>query len=429
MNTTEQVVITGAGLVTALGKTPEENWEAICSGKSGIRPISGFDASGFSCRHAAEVGEIDPKSLGIHPRDARIMDTHAYLLLMAARNALKATGLDQAGFSAEEIGFYAGMGMVDYRTDDLLPAVLKSLGPDGALDYPAFYTGGYREIYPLWPLSMLNNITFCQVGIDLNIRGENAVFCPHAEAGAQAVTEGMRSIRERRDRAALAGGVSEKVSPLSLARLHLAGVAKNTIMDADAKCIPFAANGKGTIPGEGAAIIALELRDSADRRNVPYAAMISGYGHTCEPMEEGPAPSASAIATAMGRALEVASLQPEDIDLIIAHGDGTALSDRSEADAITAVFGKVKERVPVFSSKAALGNLLAASPAADIILGIQMIKEGIIPAVTYQTTDFLDSEEPGLVVGSSRAKHIKRVMVNCQSYEGQSASIIIEAVR
>ncbi len=428
MKTSDQVVITGTGLVSSLGRTAEDTWQAVCSGKSGIRAISGFDAGGFSCRFAAEAEDINAETLGIHPRDARIMDIHAYLLMMASRDAFKNAGLDRAGFAAEEIGFFAGMGMVDYRTDDLLPAVLKSLGTDGELDYFAFYTEGYREIHPLWPLSMLNNITFCQVGIDVNIRGDNAVFCPHADAGAHAITEGMRSVLEHRARAVLAGGVSEKVSPLSLTRLHLAGVAKNTSLDADAKCIPFAENNKGTILGEGAAIIALELRDSADRRNVHYAAMIRGYGHSCEPLEEGPAPSASAIANAMGRALEVASLNPEDIDLIIAHGDGAALSDRSEADAITAVFRKVKERVPVFSSKAALGNLLAASPAADIILGMQMIKEGIIPAVTNRTTDFRDGEESGLVVGSSLAKHIKRVMVNCQSYEGQSASIIIEAV-
>ena len=431
MKTSEQVVITGSGLVSSLGRTTEENWKAICSGKSGIRPISGFDAEGFTCRLAAEVGEINPEALGIHPRDARIMDTHAYLLMMATRNAFKDAGLDRAALPSEEIGFYAGMGMVDYRTDDILPAVLKSLGPEGLINYPAFYAEGYREIYPLWPLSMLNNITFCQVGIDLDIRGENAVFCPHADAGAQAITEGMRTILERKAKAVLAGGVSEKVSPSSLARLHLAGVAKNTTEAENTKCIPFTKEGKGTILGEGAGMISLELRDSADRRGAPYSVMMSGYGHMCEPMEEGPAPSASAIANAMGRALEVASLQPEDIDLIIAHGDGAAFSDRSEAEAITIVFGKRTGLVPVFSSKAALGNLLAGAPAADIILGMHMIEKGIIPAVIHDGAEGLHhaAEGVGLVTGEPLIKDIRRIMVNCQSYEGQAASIIIEAVK
>ena len=430
MKTSEQVVITGTGLVSSLGRTSDENWKAICDGKSGIRPISGFDASGFTCRFAAEVGEIDPEALNIHPRDARIMDTHAYLLMMSSRNAFTEAGLDRAGFAAEELGFYAGMGMVDYRTEDILPAVTKSLGPDGLIDYPAFYAEGYREIYPLWPLSMLNNITFCQVGIDLGIRGENAVFCPHADAGAQAVTEGMRTILEQRAKAVLAGGVSEKISPLSLARLHLSGVAMTNHETDSIVSIPFIGEHKGTIMGEGSGMISLELRDSADRRGASYSVMISGYGHTFGPMKEGPAPSAGTIANAMARALETASLQPQDIDLILAHGDGSVLGDRSEAEAISLVFGRKKESLPVFSSKAALGNLFAGAPAADIILGTQVIGKGIIPAMIRDGADSLHhrAEHPGLVIGKSMAKDVRRIMVNCQSYEGQASSIIIEAV-
>lgn len=431
MKTSEQVVITGTGLVSSLGRTADENWEAICSGKSGIREISGFDASGFTCCLAAEVGEIDPESLGIHPRDARIMDTHAYLLMMASRNAFKDAGLDRAAFAPDDIGFYAGMGMVDYRNDDILPAVMKSPGPEGGIDYPAFYAEGYREIHPLWPLSMLNNITFCQVGIDLGIRGENAVFCPHADAGAQAITEGMRTILERRAKAVIAGGVSEKVSPLSLARLHLSGVAMTSAKTDSTRCMPFSGEDRGTVMGEGAGMISLELRDSADRRGAPYSCLISGYGHTFGLAKAGPAPSAETVGNAMKQALETASLSPEDIDLIIAHGDGSVFGDLSEAEAVTAVFGKLTGLIPVFSSKAALGNLFAGAPAADIILGMQMIEKGIIPAMIpdrYQSTQHT-AGAPGLVIAEALKKDLRRIMVNCQSYEGQAASIIIQTVR
>ncbi|MBI5633766.1 MAG: hypothetical protein HZA15_09845 [Nitrospirae bacterium] len=430
MKTSEQVVITGAGLVSSLGRTTDENWEALCAGKSGIKSISGFDAGGFSCGLAAEVGKIDPETLGIHPRDARIMDTHAYLLMMASRNAFRNAGLDRAAFAPEDIGFYAGMGMVDYGNDDILPAVMKSLGSEGSIDYPAFYEEGYREIYPLWPLSMLNNITFCQVGIDLGIRGENAVFCPHADAGAQAITEGMRTIFEHRAKAVLAGGVSEKVSPLSIARLHLSGVAMTSIKTGSITYIPFSGEDRGTVMGEGAGIISLELRDSADRRGAAYSCMISGYGHAFGLAEAGPAPSAETIGNAMRQALKTASLSPEDIDLIIAHGDGSVFGDLNEAEAVTAVFGKRTGLMPVFSSKAALGNLFAGAPAADIILGMQMIEKGIIPAMIpdkYQRSQHA-AEAPGPVTGEAQKKELRRIMVNCQSYEGQAASIIIGTV-
>ncbi len=430
MKMSEQVVITGSGLVTSLGKTPEENWDAISSGRSGLRPISGFDAGGFTCRVAAEVGKIDPDSLGIHPRDSRIMDTHAYLLLMASRHAYNDAGLDRAGFAPEEIGYFAGMGMVDYRTEDMLPAVMKSIGPDGQIVYPSFYAEGYREIYPLWPLSMLNNITFCQVGIDLNIRGENAVFCPHADSGTQALTEAMRTVFEQRAKAVISGGVSEKISPLSLARLHLSAVAGTGSGADDAALVPFGRDNKGTLLGEGAGMITLELRDSADRRGAPYSAMISGYGHACEPMQDQPAPSSRAIGNAMRRALDTASLQPADIDLIIAHGDGTHFGDQNEAEAIIDAFRINKDVIPVYSSKAAFGNLLAGAPASDIIVGMQIMRKGIIPPVLRADSEPATqiSAELGLVIGRPLIKDVRRIMVNCRSYEGQAASIIIEAV-
>ncbi len=105
-------------------------------------------------------------------------------------------GLENASIPREEIGFFAGMGMVDYEVDDLLPAVLKSLNATGDLDYSAFYSKGYTEIYPLWPLSMLNNISFCQVATSLDLQGENTVFSPHADSGAMAVAEGMKALRD-----------------------------------------------------------------------------------------------------------------------------------------------------------------------------------------------------------------------------------------
>ena len=158
--------------------------------------------------------------------------------------------------------------------------------------------------------------------------------------------------------------------------------------------------------------------------------MISGYGHTFERMKEGPAPSAGAVANAMERALETACLRPQDIDLILAHGDGSVLGDRSEAEAISLVFGKKTGSIPVFSSKASLGNLFAGAPAADVILGIQMIGKGIIPAMIHDGSKSIHqgAGNLGLIVGKPLVKDVRRVMVNCQSYEGQASSIIIEAI-
>lgn len=426
MKADTQAVITGTGLVCSLGKDTAETWNALLSGKSGIKPVRGFDAADFGSRVAAQVEDLGSENLGIHPRNARIMDVHSLLLLMAGREAFRKAGPDVAGISSEDIGFFAGIGMVDYKIEDLMPAVLKSLAADGGVDYQKFYAGAYQEIYPLWPLSMLNNITFCQVAIDLGIRGENTVFCPHADAGAVAVTEGLRTVLEGRSRLALAGGVSEKVSPLSLARGHLAGVLNTSPGIAASGCQPFGDGDKGTVFGEGAGIVGLELRSSAEDRGAPYSVMLTGYGHACEPLDDGPAPTARAIAWTMTQALDAASLRPDDIDLIIAHGDATVHGDRSEKEAIIKVFSGCAD-LPVFSSKAALGHLLAAAPAVDIILGILIIENGIIPPVLPE-----DTGQGGLgfnlVTGRPLRKNVRKIMINCQSYEGQCSSVILESV-
>jgi 3-oxoacyl-(acyl-carrier-protein) synthase len=172
----DRVVITGTGMVCALGKTPEEVWGTLLSGKTGIRPIEGFDAGGFACTSAAQIRDLNVAELGVRPRDARIMDTHSYLLMKSTRDAFQQAGLDRTSIPREEIGFFAGMGMVDYEVGDLLPAVVKSLDGRGHLDYSAFYSQAYTEIYPLWPLKMLNNIGFCQVATAQHPRREHCFF-------------------------------------------------------------------------------------------------------------------------------------------------------------------------------------------------------------------------------------------------------------
>lgn len=429
---TEAVVITGAGITTSLGHTVSDVWTALLAGQAGIRPFqqndTGLSAASPDCRVAATVNGLDPAGLGIHPRDARIMGRHAHMLIKASRDAHAAASVDRAAMSPEDIGFYAGMGMVDYSVDDLLPCVLKSLAGDGSIDYDRFYTSAYREIHPLWPLSMLNNISFCQAAIGLDIRGENTVFSPHADSGALAIAEGVRTLLEDRALLVLAGGVSEVVSPLSLARGDFFGILAPAANGADAHCMPFGLGRQGTVLGEGCGIISLELRSHADKRGAPYAAMITGFGMACGRERPASCPSAGAVGTAMRQALLTAELEPRQIDLIIAHGDGTPAGDRNEAEAIQQVFAGDAGHPPVYSSKAALGNMLAGGAAVDVILGACMIEQGISPPVAGSYTPD-SSLKVALVQDRPASPGPRRIMVNALSYEGQCSSLIIEAVR
>ncbi len=411
-------------MVCSLGHSPSEAWDALLSGKHGIRPVEGFNVQGFDCRMAAQVRGLDPLELGIHSKDARIMDKHSYMLMKCTQDAFMQSKLHEASIPGEDIGFFVGMGMVDYEIEDLLQSVLKIRNSEGNINYDTFYLEGYQEIYPLWPLSMLNNITFCQAAISLDIRGENTVFSPHADSCVQAIAEGVKTIGDKKARVAIAGGVSEKVSPLSLTRAHLSNILNTSDKTGEMMCRPFSSDRKGTLLGEGCGILVLEPRSSAMNRGIPFVAMIAGYGAACE-RSERPAPTVGALSHAMKQALANAAIQPSDIDAIIAHGDGTYEGDRNEIEAIHHVFSDCIDRINVFSSKGALGNLLAASPAVDVILGIHMIESGIVPP-TLNSFPRESSIKFNLSSDQPLKNHPKRVMINSQSYEGPCSSLIIE---
>ena len=406
-------------------------WDNLLNGKSGIHSIESFDAEGFDCKVAAQSDCLDPAEMGIHPRDARIMDQHSLMLMKCTQDAFNQANLDTQSITPEEIGFFAGMGMVDYDIDSLLPAVLKSIDSAGKIDYDAFYSDGYKEVYPLWPLSMLNNISFCQVSINLDLKGENSVFSPAADSGAQAVVEGFNTVLDKKARIVLAGGVSEKVSPLSLARAHLSGVVTIEADANEAACRPFSSNRRGTVLGEGCGIVAMELRSSADDRGVPYSSKITGYGFAFEGSDDSSGSTAHAISRSMRNAIDRAQISPSEIDVVIANGDGTVKGDKNEIAAINQVFSNAVSNtisdVKVFSSKGALGHLLAGAPAIDIILASTMLQSGTIPA-TLNTHPQDKDIRFNLLSENLSHTNPKRIMVNCQSLEGQSISLIIESV-
>jgi 3-oxoacyl-[acyl-carrier-protein] synthase II len=417
----DAVVITGAALFTALGRSLAETWDALISGETGVKAIEEFEVRGFDCRSAAQVRGLDAGSLDVLGRSARIRDLSSFLLLNCASAALEQARLDRPTIPSEEIGFFVGMGMVDYKVEDFLPAVVASSGDRGELDMGKFYAKGYHQIYPLMTLSMLNNVSVCQAAIHLNIRGENAVFAPQADAGAQAIAEGRRAVANGKARAVLAGGVSEKVSPESLARSHLQGVLSTDA--SESSCRPFAADRNGTVLGEGCGILCLESRRSADERGMPYNTMITGSGASFDTEQESSAPSAGTIARAMTAALKNADVAPEQIDVVIGHGDGTVAGDRNEIDAIGETFAACLDRLVVFSSKQALGHLMAAGPAVDAILGMTMLETGLVPPMSRsaRSVAVLACDRPAKTAA-------RRVMINCRSYEGQCASLILERV-
>ncbi len=267
---------------------------------------------------------------------------------------------------------------------------------------------------------MLNNVSFCQVTIMLGIKGDNTVYSPHAEAGAQALREAAMSVAEGRAPVSIGAGVGEQVTAQSMARAAFSGT-----LSPSGRCMPFSLGRDGNVPGEGCAAIVVQAESAAAKTGRAPLAVLSGYGEAFGTSGYYRGPDAGAYARAMRQALREASLEPGDIDVIVANGEGTAKGDRNEAEAI----GRVFPRGPlVYSSKGALGNMLAGGPAVDTALALYMINAGVVPPT-------LGDAEPdcslGLNVarGEALRREVRRVMVNSGSYEGQCASLVVEAAR
>lgn len=268
-----RVAITAAAMRSALGNEAAVTWRRIESGESAVGPVQGFDASGFPESRAAQIW-IEPETQEDDPA-LRILGAHGRLLDAVAREVHDEAGL--AAFAREEVGLFVGMGMLDSPAEDLAAAALAARDGGAAMSLRSLFAGAFRQIHPLWPLSMLNNVAAGQVAIDLDIRGDNLVLASDAAAGARAIYEAACSVAEGACRAALAAGVSGRVRPAVLARRALAGQAG--------------------APGEGGAALVIEREDDARARGAPILGFLRTDPETASP----PAPwNAARVRAAIG---------------------------------------------------------------------------------------------------------------------------------
>lgn len=392
----QRIVITGTGAMSAFGNSVGEIRKAL----NNVRPepnkarIIDQGESGLS----RSVKTPDLKT-DIQPQLANSMGKHLSLLLMPAEEAYRNSDLSGSGLTPEEIGFFAGMGMVDYRIEDLLPAVMKSASAEG-LDYEKFYGDGYREIYPLWPLAMLNNVAFCQAAIHLGLRGENCVFSPHSDSGIQAVAEAVRALAEGKVKAALAGGVSEEVSALSVARARLNGLAPDFL-------------------GECGAMLVCEPLELALRRGARPVTAIAGFGFSHEKNSLRSSPSKEAVISAIRSALADARMGAGDIDLLFFSAAGNDEVDACE-EASRELF-RGADPLEFFTGRE-FGELFAAGPILNTILAAGIFELAQVPA------GLVHPDSRSGAVNPDPGRNYHRALIVATSYEGSCASLVIEKI-
>jgi 3-oxoacyl-[acyl-carrier-protein] synthase II len=404
-----RVVITGMGAITPLGNDVETFWRNVVAGRSGVGPITLFDASAMKTRIAAEVKGFDPEAW-FGRKEARRMDRYAQFALAATQQALQDARLDPAHVDRERVGVILGTG----------------IGGIGALvqGVETLMTRGPDRISPFMVPMMLADTAPGLIAIAYGFRGPNMAVVTACASGTNAIGEAMHLIRRGDADVVIAGGAEAAILPVAVAAFNVMGAISTRNEEPERASRPFDRTRDGFVMGEGAGILILERLEHARARGARIYAEVVGYGtsadayHITAPLENG-----EGAALAMRRALADASLSPREIDYINAHGTGTPLNDKSETQAIKAVFGEAAYDVPISSTKSMIGHLLGAAGAVEAIVCIRAITDGVIPpTINYEHPD--PECDLDYVPNVARRKPVRTAMSNSFGFGGHNACVI-----
>jgi len=401
------VVITGLGVITPLGLTVEDYWQGLISSKSGIGPITLFDAGPYPVRVAAEVRGFEPTNY-MHIKRVDRTARCTQFAIAAARMAVESAGLDVSQDRAERVGtVIATTGAITMLADQ--GEILKKRGP--------------KRIDPLLISKIAPSMVAAQVGLEIGARGPNTSLNSACASGSDALGTALNHLRLGHADVMIAGGAETQVSPISIACTGLVGaLSKNP--DPEKACRPFDLNRSGMVFGDGAGILVLETYEHARERGAPILAELAGAGWSFDAYNET-APDAEQQAVAMRAALEDAGISPGDIDYINAHGTATKLNDAAETKAIKMVFGEGAYKIPVSSNKSMIGHLACAAGAVEAVATVMTIKNGIIPpTINYETPD--PDCDLDYVPNEARPQQVNICLSNSFGMGGQNCSLIIK---
>ena len=405
----DRVVVTGMGVISPVGNGVGAFWDALCAGRSGIRPITAFDTSDLPTKFAGVVEAVVPE--GMTPKELRRTDRYTLYAIAAADEALKQSGLDVSSENPYRCGVLVGSGIGGIDTIVEETIVLHTQGP--------------KRISPLMVPKGVANMASGMIAIRHGLQGPNKAIVTACATGTHCIGDAAALIRAGKADVMLAGG-----SEAAVVRFGIAGFAAMRAIsrrnDAPEKASrPFDKDRDGFVLADGAGILVLESEAHARARGADILGEVAGMGETCDayhitaPREDG-----SGAAEAMRVALAEAGVNPDQIVYYNAHGTSTHHNDPMECRALRTVFG---EPGPLVSStKSMTGHLLGAAGAIEAIACLMTIRHGVIPPnINYETPD---PECPvNLVANAAREAHVAIAMSNSLGFGGHNASIIFKS--
>jgi len=405
-----RVVITGLGTINPLGNDVATTWQNALAGKSGVGPITLFDASEHKVRIAAEVKNFDPKA-HFGSRDARRLDRYDQLALVAAREAIINAGWDLEQFNRDRIGAIIGSGIGGANTFANNVLVYERRGPG--------------RVSPFLVPMMIADTAPGLIAIEFGLRGPNFAVVAACASGTNAVGEAFHVIRRGDADAMLVGGADAVIIPIAMAGMEVMTALSRRNDEPERASRPFDAQRDGFVMGEGATFLALETLEHAQARGATIIAEVLGYGASNDAFHiTAPDARGDGAALCMRAALQSAGLQPEKIDYINAHGTSTRLNDKSETAAIKQVFGETAYRIPVSSTKSMTGHLLGGAGALEAMFSALTIRDGVIPpTINYENPD--PECDLDYVPNQARRAEVRYALSNSFGFGGHNGSIVL----
>ena len=404
-------VITGIGALTPLANNAPDTWRGLVEGRSGVRPVTSFDASQLPVRIAGEVQDFDAeRELGT--KRARRSARFSQLAIVAAREAVSDAGLD--------------VSQKRERTGVLINNAVVAM-PEAERNIRALVTEGPREVSSYFVPQMIANMPACEVAIDLGALGPVSASSLACASGTYALQEARRWILAGEADVVIAGGTDAAVTEVMFAGLAKMGPLSERNDDPEHASRPFDADRDGFVFGEGAVVMVLESAAHAAARGARSYGTVAGAALTSDAFHmSAPEPSGASAARAISLALQRAAVAPGELDYICAHGTGTRANDRAETRAIRLALGAAADGIPASSPKSMVGHLIGAAGALSVMVCLLAMRDGVLPPTTNLQTP--DTEcDLDYVPLEARPATVRTAAANAFGFGGQNCVVVVRA--
>ncbi len=410
----EKIVVTGIGVVTALGHNIHDYWHNLLAGQSGIARVTAFDPTDYSSQIGAEVKDFDPCQY-MDPKEVKRNDRYTHFAMAAARNAMSDAKLEASKLDSERFGVIIGSGIGGMETIEKQSMTLFEKGP--------------RKVSPFMIPSLIANIASGVVAIEFKAKGPNFGVVSACATSTHAIGEALRFLQRGEADIILAGG-----SEAAINRLGYAGFCAMRAMstqfneDPSRASRPFDLKRDGFIMGEGAGVLVLETLSHARARGAQIYCELAGYGATCDAYHiTSPDPEGRPLAKCLELAMRDAQVKPEEVDYINAHGTSTPYNDKFETLAFKSAFGPHIHDIAISSTKSMTGHLLGAAGAIEAAAAIKAIQTGEIPpTINYETPD--PDCDLNYTPNVKAHRKVRVAMSDNLGFGGQNAALVFRAL-